>query len=615
MIGRILGGRYEIMQAIDSGGMAYIYKALCKKTKAHVALKVLKEKFSGSTEYVTRFKKEAQAAFSLNHENIVRVRDIGCDDGIYYMVMDFIEGESLKTKIENKGIIEEKDAILYAIQLCAALGAAHKRGIIHRDIKPHNILLNQDDQIKLTDFGIAKSISVASQETDKQVIGSVYYVSPEQARGEDVDARTDIYSLGIVLYEMLTGQLPFSGGQTVSVALKHINEQITQPAKINPEISSAVNKIVLKATSKNKKDRYRTADALKEDLLLALADPDGSFIDMPSAQRETAVPVAQKRLNKTLKIGILAVLAVLLLAVVVLGIVLTLPDTNRQLEVPNVTGQHVEQASMLLGRMGFSVAIVYDSSETLSKDYVITQSPFSGAMADTNDTITLTVSTGPAERIMPDLFGYSLENALDIIGDMGLILGDVSYEYHEDLPDGSVVSQSPAPDTIVSKGDTVLLFVAQAASPEGVMMPQLSGQTVGQAVRTLSDMGFLTCFVYEEQSTQPPGTVISQSPEQGIQTILTRQIDLWISALGEKLYHGTINAMIEIPENGSLIKIVQEVMIDGMRVDIVVLEMQAPEAGTHELMREITSHVQGSLRLRVYVNNAEVHVSEVWFDE
>ncbi len=216
----------------------------------------------------------------LDHENIVRVRDIGCDEGDYYMVMDYIEGSTLKSLIEQKGALDEKDALLIAIQICAALSAAHKHGIIHRDIKPQNILLDKENNAKLTDFGIAKSINTTKQQMEKQVMGSVYYISPEQARNEAIDARSDIYSLGILLYEMLTGELPHTGEQTVSVALKHINEQLRPPSEINPSVSASLSNIVLKATSKNRKDRYRTADALKQDLTRALVDPSGEFVDI-----------------------------------------------------------------------------------------------------------------------------------------------------------------------------------------------------------------------------------------------------------------------------------------------------------------------------------------------
>lgn len=613
MIGRVLGGRYKILEAVDSGGMAYVYKALCKKTNLHVAVKVLKEKFCCSTEYVTRFKREAQAAFSLEHENIVRVRDIGCDEGIYYMVMDFIEGSSLKALIEQQGAIAEKDAVLYAIQICSALSAAHKRGIIHRDIKPHNILIDQDNNVRLTDFGIAKSIS-AHQEVETQVIGSVYYVSPEQACGDVVDARTDIYSLGIVLYEMLTGELPYTGEQTVSVALKHINEQITEPIKKNHELSQSINNIVLKATSKNRKERYRTADLLKQDLARALVNKSGSFVDMPrtAAPRPTPSPQTHRR-HKILKICILSLLIVILIVGAAAGISLFWNSPDQTLSVPDMTGQDMEAASARLAKMGFGVEISYAPSETLLEGLVITQTPEPGSTAKKGDKVTLTVSTGPAELIMPDLSGLPLEEAQSIIEAMGLELADVVYELREDVAENAVVSQIPAADSDVAEGTSVSLIVSGDAVLAGARIPKLSGLHVSQAVRLLNELGFVACFVYEEESDLPEGSVIEQSPGQGIHAYYNNQIDLWVSAYDDKPFAAHFYTQIDITDKDSRIKIVRETEIDGVIVGFVQFETQATEVGKLTIARDITSLSSGSQTIRVYVNNAEAHASEVHF--
>lgn len=615
MIGRVLGGRYEIIEAIDSGGMAYVYKALCKKTNLYVAVKVLKEKFCCSTEYVTRFKREAQSAFSLEHENIVRVRDIGCDEGVYYMVMDFIEGSSLKALIEQQGILAEKDAVLYAIQLCSALTAAHKRGIIHRDIKPHNILIDQDNNVKLTDFGIAKSIS-AKQEIETQVIGSVYYVSPEQARGDAVDARTDIYSLGIVLYEMLTGELPHTGEQTVSVALKHINEQIIEPIKKNTELSVSINKIVLKATSKNRKDRYRTADAFKQDLTRALVNNTGSFVDMPRAASPRPAPSPQThRRHKILKICILSLLIAVLIFGAAVGISLFWNSPDQNLFVPDMTGQDVAYASATFVNMGFVVELSYAPSETIPEGLVITQTPQPGSKANKGDMVTLTVSTGPAELIMPDLFGLPLEEAQNIIEAMGLGLADVVYELREDVPDNTVVSQIPAANSDVAEGAGVSLVVSGDQVLGGAPMPQLSelDVDVSQAIRLLNELGFATCFVYEEESALPEGSVIEQSPGQGIHAYYNSQIDLWVSAYMDKPYKGYFYTELDIEDKDSRIKIVRETEIDGVVIGFVQFEPQANEVGKFTFSREIASMLPGAQTIKVYVNNIEVHVSEVYF--
>ncbi|MFA5674993.1 MAG: protein kinase [Christensenellales bacterium] len=612
MIGRVFGGRYEIIQEVNSGGMAHIFKAFCKKTKTVVALKILKEKFSLSAEYVTRFKKEAQATFSLDHENIVRVRDIGFDDGVYYMVMDYIEGSCLKALIEREKIIDEKDAVLYAVQVCSALSAAHKKGIIHRDIKPHNILLDISGNIKLTDFGIAKSIGV-SQEKENQVIGSVYYISPEQARGEEVDARSDIYSLGIVLYEMLTGELPFAGEKTVSVALKHLNEQITAPISKNPKLSAAINYIVLKATSKNPKERYRTADAFKEDLLRALADPQGAFAEQKVRQYMDQKTIAEKhKKNKTIKICILAALILAITASAVFGISLLTPSSHKALTVPNLYAQDAGYAFKVLADMGFSVEVTYEPSEVIKEGFIISQSPEPESCASFGSAVSLVVSLGPAALTMPDLYGAAINDALNIIEEMGLILGEVVYEPRDDIPSGTVISQSLFADTVIEKGDTIMLVVSGTQSPEGISMPQLTGLNVQQAVKMLNDAGFTYCLVYEEDSQQSSGTVTSQSPQQGIQTLLSNRVDLWISAFTDKRYCAVLRMNIDISEPGSFIRTVLEVPIDGTVINIAQ-EWPASETGLQMFSFNLSSIIEGMAPVRIYVNNELISTQEVEF--
>lgn len=608
MIGRVLGGRYTVLELIDTGGMALIYKALCKKTGTFVAVKVLKEKFSDNTEYVNRFKKEAAAAFSLEHDGIVRVTDIGCDEGIYYMVMEFVEGRTLKSVIDNQQIIEEKAAVQYAIQVCSALSSAHKRGIIHRDIKPQNIMIDTDNRAKVTDFGIAKSLS-AKNESESQVIGSVYYISPEQARGENVDARTDIYSLGIMLYEMTTGELPYTGDQTVSVALKHINEQITAPVLKNPALSASINKIILKATSKNKRDRYRSMDAFRDDLVRALVDPSGEFIELP--YQYAALPGNRSHLLRKFKIWKICVLVVLIVGVA-LAAVFSAEAINRAaqetISVPETTGLDLDTATNRILGQGFQISTAFESSEATAMGVVISQSPPGGSQARRGDTVTLTISSGPPDLLMPDVFDLSLDEATAIIGQMGLSVDNVSYESIEDVEAGHVVAQSPEADTVVSEGDAVSLIVSGESAPSGAV-PQLTNQLLGSAISRLADAGFNNYFVYEQESGLPPGTVTSQSPEQGIQTPFTNEITLWISAYTDKKYGGQLTAPINVPEPDSILRIVVEDMVDGRTVNFVQ-EMQ-PEVGILNLDYSVFCVSTGQRTVRVLLNNVEVYSNTI----
>lgn len=603
MIGRILGGRYEIIEDIDSGGMALIFKALCKKTKNIVAVKVLKEEFANKAEYVMRFKKEAQAVFSLEHDNIVRVRDIGCDEGVYYMVMDYIDGVCLKSLI-GKQPIEEKDAIVYAAQVCSALSAAHKKGIIHRDIKPHNIMLDKNNNIKLMDFGIAKSMGM-STEKENQVIGSVYYVSPEQARGEEVDARSDIYSLGIVLYEMITGELPFTGDKTASVALKHLNEQITAPIEKNPNISAAINGIVLKATSKSPKDRYRTVGALKQDLMRALIDKEGTFL----GQRQNQTP--QKQANhKIVKICILAALVCLLVGLAVIGVKIFTPE--EQYALPDLIDKEVTYALPLLESLGYKVELSEEPSEVTEQGFVIKQSPEPGNNAASGSVVSLVVSSGPADLVMPDLFGFALDEAVEIIEDMGLVLGDIIYEQRDDMPEHNIISQSLFADTIVEKGEVITLIVSGSQQTEDIVMPKLTGLNVLQAVKMLNELGFGSYLVYEEESTQPEGIVTNQSPRQGAQESPLNRVDIWISSFSGKRYNALLQAQLKIAEPGAIILAVIETPMEGASINIAQ-EQPTKGTGLQTVTLNLTSIFEGAGTVKVYVNNELVTTQEVRF--
>jgi serine/threonine-protein kinase len=590
--------------------MAYVYKAFCRKTNNTVAVKILKEKFADSAEYVKRFKKEAEAVFSLEHENIVRVSDIGCEDGTYYMVMEYIPGSTLKSLIQKNGAIPEREAILFAIQICSALSAAHKRGIIHRDIKPHNILLDNDHTAKVTDFGIAKSIST-SQDEEKEVIGSVYYVSPEQARGDSVDARTDIYSLGIMLYQMVTGELPYTGDQTVSVALKHINEKITAPIEKNPVLSKSINNIVLKATRKNKKDRYRSMEAFKEDLVRALLDPTGDFVDLPDAYQSNDQPTVSK--HKWWKLGVLIVIAAILITAAVFVVFLIKDSHSQRLIMPNLSGQTVDSATQTLNSMGLKAQIVFESSETIEEGIVISQTPDPDNTINTGNTVTLTISNGPETLHMPDVTNIALQEATDIIVNMGLILDNVTYEFHSDIPAGIVLSQIPSENSEVLAGNTVNLVVATDIEQEDMPMPQVIDSSIENAVSSLYESGFNNVYVFTTESDKLEGTVYEQSPAPGIPTSYNDEIDLIISQYQERGYYAQFSEQIDVPDKESKIRIVIVSEQNNVEINYVVYNEPAPYSGLIPIKKELDFISGGTKTVKVFVNNVETISREVEF--
>jgi serine/threonine-protein kinase len=277
MVGRVLDDRYEIIEKIGGGGMALVYKARCRLLNRFVAIKVLRPEFIEDEEFVKKFRREAQSAASLSHPNIVGIYDVGTENNNYYIVMEYIKGQTLKELIKSKGTLGIEHATNIAIQICYALDHAHKNHIVHRDIKSHNILIREDNSVKVTDFGIARAVSSSTITNTGNVIGSVHYFSPEQARGGYTDEKSDIYSLGVVLYEMVTGRLPFEGDSPIAVALKHIQEEPIPPAKINPRVPKSIEAIILKCMEKEVSRRYNSAAEIINDLRQSLVMPNGDF--------------------------------------------------------------------------------------------------------------------------------------------------------------------------------------------------------------------------------------------------------------------------------------------------------------------------------------------------
>ncbi len=611
MIGRLLGGRYSVLENVDSGGMAYIFKAFCKKTHSTVAVKVLKEEFSQDEEYVKRFKKEAEAAFSIEHPGIVHVTDVGCDNGTYYMVMEYVEGRTLKSIIDESGSLGETEAIEYAMQICDALEAAHCEGIIHRDIKPQNILVRDDGCIKLTDFGIATSVTTAPHK-DAQVMGSVFYISPEQARGDKVDLRTDIYSLGIVLYEMLTGCLPHTGDKTVAVALKHINEKLTPPAQIKPSISSAVNNIVVKAMSKSPKDRYRSANALKSDLERALEEPGGNFVDVPRQALSDEAKAHLRGKHKVWKVCVLAALVLIAGGAVYLGFFLFGQSSPGNTHIGNVTGLRADIALTQLEKSGLHVDITYESSETVDEGVVISQSVAGGTKAVKGTAVLLVVSSGPAGLVMPDLVGMDVEEAQAKIEAMGLSPADITYEVREDVLTGKVVSQMPEADDDVTPDELITLTVSGESAEESSLIPTMKNMPVDQAVNLLTGSGFTNCLVYEQDSDSQEGIVSSQSPVEGAQAFHSDEVILYISRFSTKAYSGTFNQTITLPDTASKIRIVLTDYLNGSEIRFVVGEA-SDQMLTYRVSLTLSAFSAGKKTITVYINNVETYSYEVSF--
>ena len=482
-VNQLVSGRYRIKSLIGSGGMANVYKAYDEESQRIVALKVLKDEHRGDMEFVRRFEREAQAVLMLSHENIVRSYDVGEDDGVSYIVLEYVEGKTLKEIIKEEGPLSPKTAVNYACQVLDALSHAHERGIIHRDVKPQNVIITPRGKAKLTDFGIARDAAATTRTfAGTNVIGSVHYISPEQARGDNATAGSDIYSCAIMLYEMLTGSVPFSGDNSVAVALKHLQEEIIPPIQVNSKIPRALSDVVVKAAAKNINMRYFTARQMKADLQRSLREPHGKFARIASPRQE-------HKKSTSIGIGNIA-----LMVVVVLGLFTTMffiaramrddeNVSNGEYVVPTLVGKQVSEAETLAKLRGFALEVLeYRGSEEFEEGQIIFQTPIVGTNGNEGDVIQVVVSSGSDYETVPNLVGLSVQDAIAQMQDVDLNLGTIEYG-KSSLPDGQIFRQEPVAETDTFAGDVVDIWVSgtpggNSEMPSLVAKPMLLDEAI-----------------------------------------------------------------------------------------------------------------------------------------
>lgn len=550
MIGSELGGRYEIVERIGGGGMAIVYKAYDTLLHRHVAVKVLREQFVHDEEFIQRFRREARSAASLSHPNVVSIYDVGQDEDIHYIVMEYIEGGTLNDIIKERAPLQAEEAVKIASQICDALDHAHQNGIIHRDIKPHNILISKSGRIKVTDFGIARAAASSHITQTGAVLGSVHYFSPEHAKGVAQGEKSDIYSLGAVLYQMVTNRLPFAGDSPISVALKHLQEDFEEPRSINPLLPQSLENIILKALRKRPEERYESARAMLEDLETCLLperrderkvfyepedDDDEKTIIMPAIREHTAavnygqedeeMPQTRGRIAESLAdepkrrrwvkptIWIAVVLVLFFGTWQGVKAVMSLFDVP-EVDVPNVVGEHVDDAVRILEDLNLKVQFTEDEfSDIYEQGYVIRQSQ-ADIVVKEGSTIHLTVSLGPLEQEMPDLTEMMEHEARNLLVELGFSRDAIEIvESYNDLPKGSVVSHEPAAGEKVNpRSSQVTLVVSQGPGTES--MPNLIGDTLQVARNKLEILNLNENVKIEEAPdyTQPAGHVFRQWP-------------------------------------------------------------------------------------------------------
>jgi serine/threonine protein kinase len=525
----LLGGRYLVESELGRGGMATVFKGTDTVLGRPVAVKVLSPQYAGDANFVTRFRREAQSAARLNHPNLVSVYDTGTDEGIHFIVMEFVDAKTLADYLAGGGRIMPERAIEIAEAVCDALSMAHAHGIIHRDIKPANIMITQKGDVKVTDFGIARVISGADTLAQTAaVLGTASYLSPEQAQSQSVDQRSDIYSLGVVLYEMVTGRPPFSGDSPVMVASKHVLEQPTPPSKLNSDVSPALEAVIMKALSKNPDNRYSDADEMRADLERArlgqavqatplLPESARTQRIAPTGPPTAVLPPVEPGDGERRRWWIPALIVLLILAVLGGGLYLlasSLLSTNAtRVKVPNVVGSREDAARRDLIEAGFRVdPVTRVTSNPSEVGIVIEQSPDPETFLEKGETVTITIGKAPAQVEVPDLSGMTQDEASAALDAAHLKLGTVESQ-PSDLPEGTVVSQNPISGEKVDKNSPV--DVVLSAGPSDVTVPDVVCEPLGKAESELEKAGFQWDISEETQfnfECPKDGRVAAQDP-------------------------------------------------------------------------------------------------------
>ena len=629
--------------------MATVYKAKDNILKRYVAVKVLRDEFTTDEEFIRRFNTEAQSAASLTHPNIVSIFDVGIEENVYYIVMELVQGKTLKEIISEDGVLPWKWSVNIAIQVASALEMAHKNNIIHRDIKPHNIIITEDGIAKVTDFGIAKAVSNSTITAFGATIGSVHYFSPEHARGGYTDAKSDIYSLGVVMYEMLTGRVPFDADTPVSVALKHMQEKAVEPIKLNPSIPYAINKIIMKAMEKDISLRYQNATEMLKDLSLALKEPEGSFVKSNAANmqytqripsiRENVVTKDDEEENKSKEkterkkgyfqehpgakkaiiISCIVLLVVLLPIAGFFGVQFIMDAGKpKDVELPNFVGKTLEQSKTSAESLKLTLEAEEVYNDEVEEGEVISQEPpySEGYKVKENSIVKLTVSKGQEMVTMKKVVGMTFEEAESILKDELHLEVERVDETSKTVEKGIVTKQEVEEGKELKAGSKVKIYVSSGTGIKEVAVPYVVGDTEEAAKEKLKDLE--VTVIYEEDTTKVNGDVLRQSIEAGETVNEKTKITITVNRI-EEIKTGTINinlksllrdkAAIEVDENGEEINPTVDLRIE-VNGDTVYREQNQRKDTTDVT---VTASGKGTVIVKIFVDGVRI-IPEKQFD-
>ncbi len=561
-IGKRLDGRYQLQEIIGIGGMAVVYKAYDNVEDRIVAVKILKDEYLTNEDFLRRFKNESRAISLLQHPNIVKVYDVSFGDLIQYIVMEYIDGITLKEYIEQNGSIVWKNAVYFTVQILKALQHAHDKGIIHRDVKPQNIMLLKDGTIKVTDFGIARFARTETQTITDKAIGSVHYISPEQARGEPTDEKADIYSVGVILYEMLTGQLPFEADSAVSVAIMQLQSTPKLPSLINPSIPKGLEQITMHAMQKDPERRYHSAAEMLKDLEDFKRDPDmlfdydvyvddapTRFVDIGKKKEPEEKPAENKNSAIMILAGVASAFVIALIVLAIIFLPKLFNGSDNEISCPKLVGLVYEDIKNADKYKDLNIVPNYKESNEKA-GVIISQNPTEGRKITPNQKIKVVVSAGPEPINMPDVVGKDKAAAVSSLESMELKVKIIEKE-DEEVEEGFVISTDPEPNKSVAKGSTVKVYVSSGKKIKYVPLPNVVGMDLESAKKAITDAKLNVGNITKASSDKEKNTVISQNPSSTStsEVAVGSSVNLEVSSGEEPKVERSYKVTLDLPKD------------------------------------------------------------------